>query len=221
MPVPAHPSAHIICAFCGEDTAVGDGLSCDDCGAPLQVLEPLVVTCGWCRSPNERHLRADCRSCGGHLPALPTGSPGRRPPSVPRVLPKGYARRVLWQWNVVAFIGSMFVVVFFWSVIFPIIGAPMWYFGHRKGKRWLHALQHGRATRGTLTKVARDYSQKRNGVSPWRIEYRFDRHDGTEGTGFCEAWDPGHSARQPGNGVWVVYAELDHTPVSAIWPPLY
>jgi hypothetical protein len=221
MPLPAHPDAHVICGFCGEDTPVGDGLSCDDCGAPLQVLEPLVVTCGWCRTPNERHLQAVCRSCGGHLPALPTGNPGRRPPAVPRELPKGYRRRVLLWWNVLSTIGAAFVVIFFWSVIFPIIGAPMWYFGHRKGKRWLHALQHGRATRGVLTRIARDRSQKRNGVSPWRIEYRYDLHDGTSKEGFVEAWDPTHGQRSEGDGVWVVYGALDGAEVSAIWPPLY
>ena len=158
---------------------------------------------------------------GGHLPALPTGEPGRRPPAVPRPIPKGYARRVLLWWNVTATIGAGFTVIFFWSIIFPIIGIPMWYFGHRKGKRWLHALTQGRATRGILTKVARDYRQKRNGVSPWRIEYRFDRHDGSEGTGFIEAWDPAHEGRTRGDAVWVVYGELDGAAVSAIWPPMY
>jgi len=196
-------------------------MSCDDCGAPLLVLEPLVVTCGWCRSPNERHLVADCRSCGGHLPALPTGEPGRRPPSVPRVLPRSYPWRVMLWWNVTAFIGAMFTTVFCWSIIFPIIGIPLWYFGHRKAKRWLHALTHGRATRGILTKVARDYSQKRNGVSPWRIEYAYDRHDGSHHEGFIEAWDPAHEARSPGDAVWVVYGELDGAPTSAVWPPVY
>jgi hypothetical protein len=142
------------------------------------------------------------------------------------VLPQGYRWRVLLWHNVPAFIGAVFVIVFFWSVIFPLIGAPLWYFAHRKGKRWLLALETGRATRARLTRVALDHSQSSNGQHPWRIEYSFDLHEldlheqGT-GEGFCEAWDAINGQRQVGDAVWVVYAkdERGHL-ASALWPPL-
>ncbi len=219
------PAPFVICARCGgenpqpDDEEVAPG--CLGCGAPLRVLEPMVVDCGWCQAHNQRDQTAHCHRCGGPLPALPGGEPGARPPEVPRVLPKGYRWRVLLWKNVMAFIGMMFSTVFVWSVIFPIIGIPLWYFGHRKGKRWLHALINGRATRGRLTSVALDYSQTHNNKHPWRIEYSFDRHEGGEGQGFCEAWDPINGDRSVGDAVWVVYAtdEGGHL-ASAIWPPL-
>ncbi|MEY4551504.1 MAG: hypothetical protein RL685_7699, partial [Pseudomonadota bacterium] len=150
-------SHQVICANCGSATpeAHADEAApgCRRCGAALRVLEPLVVCCGWCRASNRRDQTADCLRCGGPLPPLPGGEPGPRPPEPPRVLPQGYRWRVLLWHNVPAFIGAVFVIVFFWSVIFPLIGAPLWYFAHRKGKRWLLALETGRATRARLTRV--------------------------------------------------------------------
>jgi len=211
----------VICGTCGAQTAGGDATGCVSCGAPLVVLAPLVVDCGWCRASNHRDQTANCLRCGGPLPALPGGEPGPRPPSVPRTLPEGYRWRVrLWH-NVVACIGAAFTIIFFWSIIFPIIGIPMWYFGDRKARRWLHALEHGRPTRGSLTRVSIDYSQKSNGKSPWRLEYRFDHHDGTQHDAFLEVWDPSHAGRRKGDALWVVYGEMkDGYLASAIWPPL-
>jgi hypothetical protein len=216
----------VICARCGSETpeaeAHGAAPGCPSCGAPLRALEPLVVSCGWCHSSNRRDQTADCARCGGPLPPLPGGEPGPRPPAPPRALPAGYRWRVLLWKNVPAFIGAAFVIVFFWSVIFPLIGAPLWYFAHRKGKRWLLALETGRATRARLTSVARDRSQSSNGEHPWRIEYRFDLHDGGTAEGFCEAWDTVNAQRRAGDAVWVVYArEPSGYLASALWPPLH
>jgi len=211
---------HVICANCGTATE-GEQTGCTRCGVSLRLLEPMVVECGWCDASNHRDLVDHCGRCGGPLPALPGGNPGAPPPAVPRALPRGYRWRVLLWKNVLAAIGAVFTTIFCWSVIFPIIGIPMWYFGHRKGKRWLLALEHGRATGGRLTQVAKDYSQKSNGESPWRIEYTYERHDGTEDSGFCEAWDPAHVRRKAGDAVWVVYGEDDGALISAIWPPLH
>jgi len=215
----------VICGNCGsatpESSADGVAPGCKGCGAALRVLQPMVVECGWCHASNQRHQTADCQRCGGPLPALPGGEPGPRPPETPRVLPKGYRWRVLLWKNVMAFIGATFVLIFFWAVIFPIIGAFLWYYGHRKGKRWLLALETGRATRGRLTSVALDYSQSSNNKHPWRIEYSFDRHEGGEGTGFCEAWDPINGQRNVGDAVWIVYAKDEEHLASAIWPPLH
>lgn len=219
------PVHQLICANCGAATpdaqAQGAAPGCGCCGAPLRALEPLVVLCGWCQASSRRDQTADCERCGGPLPALPGGEPGPRPPDTPRVLPPGYRWRVLLWKNVSAFIGAAFVVVFFWSVIFPLIGAPLWYFGHRRGKRWLLALETGRATRARLTRVALDRSQSINEQHPWRIEYQFDQHEGGSGRGFCEAWDALNGRRREGDAVWVVYARdaTGHV-ASAIWPPL-
>ena len=215
----------VICAACGAATpeaeAHGAAPGCRSCGAPLRALEPLVVQCGWCQASNRRDHTQDCVRCGGPLPPLPGGQPGPRPPGTPRFLPAGYRWRVLLWKNVPAFIGAMFVIVFCWSVIFPLIGAPIWYFAHRKGKRWLLALESGRATRARLTRVALDHSQSDNGKHPWRIEYGFDLHEGGTAEGYCEAWDPVNGDRRAGDAVWVVYAKDGRGQLaSAIWPPL-
>ncbi len=219
--LPATAAPLLVCRACGGASRRDPSHLCEHCAAPLQVLEPLFVDCGWCGTANPRHETAACRSCGGPLPPLPTGQPGPRPPETPRALPPGYRWRVLLWKNTMAFIGAAFVIVFCWSVIFPIIGAPLWYFGHRKAKRWLAALEHGTATRGRLTKVALDLTQSHNNAHPWRIEYAYDLADGTTGTGFVEAWDKVNGARHAGDGVWVVVGELDGVAVSAIWPPLH
>lgn len=138
------------------------------------------------------------------------------------MLPDGYRWRVLLWKNVQAFIGAAFVIVFFWSVIFPLIGAPMWYLAHRRAKRWLLALETGRATRARLTRIALDQSQSSNGKHPWRIEYSFELHEHGTAEGFCEAWDPINGQRSAGDAVWVVYARDDQGHLaSALWPPLH
>jgi hypothetical protein len=216
----------VICANCGSATrderADGVAPGCGSCGAPLRVLEPMVVGCGWCHAENRRDQTASCARCAGPLPPLPGGEPGPRPPDAPRGLPAGYRWRVLLWKNVQALIGAAFVIVFFWSVIFPLIGAPLWYFGHRKARRWLFALETGRATRARLTRVAVDHSQSDNGKHPWRIEYDFDLHEQGTGKGFCEAWDPVNGRRRADDVVWVVYARDDTGHLaSALWPPLH
>ena len=126
---------------------------------------------------------------------------------------------LLWK-NVPALIGAVFSTVFIWSILFPLIGIPLWIHGHRKARRWLTALEGGRATRGRLTHVGYDTSQSSNGRHPWRIEYRFDLHEGGEAEGFCEGWDPAHARRAPGDAVWIVYTREGERLASAVWPPL-
>jgi hypothetical protein len=219
------PVHEVICANCGcatpEAHAGGPAPGCQSCGAPLRALEPLVVQCGWCQASNRRDQTATCGRCGGPLPALPGGDPGPRPPQVPRVLPQGYRWRTLLWKNIHSMIGASFVVLFFWTLLLPLIGLPLWYFGHRKGKRWLLALQTGRATRARLTRIELDVKQSINHQHPWRIEYGFDLHEGDTGQGYCEAWDEINGKRQVGDALWVVYARDDEGYLaSAIWPPL-
>ena len=224
----------VVCANCGVKTlraesagvTTREDLGCDSCGASLRSLNPTVVECGWCKATNRRNEVDHCERCGGPLPALPGQNPGPAPPPVPRELPSGYRWRTLLWNNVMALMGAAFVLVFFWTIIFPLIGIPLWYFGHRKAKRWLLALEQGSPARGELTKVALDRSQARNEKNPWRIEYTFKLSDGSVVESFCEAWDPSHAERKAGDVVWVVFAYEKEgqdrgEPASAIWPPLH
>lgn len=212
--------ATVVCATCGACTAGPPATTCAACGAHLRVLEPMVVECGWCGRSNHREQTDHCVSCGGPLPALPGGEPGPRPPGTPRDMPEGYVRRVrLWK-NVLVLIGLVFSVVFCWTVIFPLIGLPMLYFGNRRALDRLHALAHGRTTRGRITAVEKDRSETINGKNPWRITWSFERHDGTTGDGMCRVWDPLSAQRSAGDAVWVVYGSRADREVVAIWPPL-
>lgn len=214
------PDRAVVCAACGAETPGAPETGCGACGAPLRVLEPMVVECGWCGRSNHRDRVARCVACGGPLPALPGGAPGPRPPATPRALPEGYVRRVrLWK-NVLVIIGLVFTVLFCWTLVFPLIGIPMLVVGNRRALGRLHALRSGRATRGRITSVEIDRSETINGKHPWRITWEHDHHDGTRGEGACRVWDPVSARRAPGDAVWVVVAEWQGRRVQAIWPPL-
>jgi hypothetical protein len=210
----------IICKHCSEENPVGI-THCLHCGGPVKLLEPLVVQCGWCSSSNFRDKVAFCISCGGDLPALPGGNPGPRPPMTPRVLPEGYETRVKYWKNTLTLIGMAFTIVFFWAIIFPIIGVFLWRAGHQKSKRWLFALKEGRATKGTLLHIIHDTSQSINHQSPWKITYSYERYDGQKGEDYIEVWDAVNTRRSSGDALWVVYGEIDGQHTSAIWPPLH
>lgn len=205
------------CEWCSRPAPEGE-TRCEACGGPVHVIEPWVIECGWCFSSNRRDETAVCRSCGGPLPGIPGGHPGPRPPDAPRSIPARYRRRTLLWKNTFALVGAFFTVIMFWSLVFPLIGIPMWIYGHRKAKRWLEALERGTATRGRLQSVEKDLSQTINGRHPWKLAFEFDTPDGLR-QGTIEAWDPVHGKRPPGEHLWVVYQpeRQDHY---ALWPPL-
>lgn len=210
----------VICGTCGAETAGPPETSCHACGAPLRVLEPMVVDCGWCGRSNHREQTAHCVSCGGPLPCLPGGDPGPRPPATPREMPEGYVRRIrLWK-NVFVMIGLFFTVIFVWTVIFPLIGIPLLWWGNRKALDQLGALVDGRATRGRISSVAKDRSQTINNENPWRIDFTYDLHDGSSAEAHCHVWDATNAQRAAGDAVWVVYGEREGRRTAAIWPPL-
>lgn len=216
----APPAGAVICGTCGSETPGPPETGCAACGAPLVVLEPLVVRCGWCGRANHRHETAHCLSCGGPLPALPGGNPGPRPPATPRQLPQAFVRRVRFFGNTMVLIGVFFTVVFFWTVLFALIGIPLAWFGNRKALDQLHALREGRPTRGTISAIYRDRSQQINNQHPWKIDWAYERHDGTTATASAIFWDDVNARRQPGDVVWVVYGEREGRQTAAIWPPL-
>lgn len=206
----------MICARCGVETPDDVGGSCVGCGAPVVVLEPLVVKCGWCSTDNRRHETAHCRTCGGPLPSLPGGDPGPRPPEPPRELPRGYAVRIYLTGNVDVILGAVFALVFFWTVIFGVVGVAFFWRGWTRATGWLTALRAGRATGGVITDVQLDFDQYINDTHPWKIAYTFERADGGTGEGFVTVWDPSSAKRRAGDAVWVVYQGA----ASSIWPPL-
>ncbi len=207
----------IRCEWCARPAAEGE-TRCATCGGPVDVLEPWVVECGWCSSSNRRDETATCKSCGGPLPGIPGGHPGPRPPDAPRELPKGYRWRTLLWKNTLALIGAIFTVFFCWTAIFALIGIPLWIYGHRKGQRWLEALEQGTPTRGTLRSVELDRSQSINNVHPYELTIDYETAEGTQ-QGTIEAWDRSHGQRPPGEQMWVVHVpgEPKHF---AVWPPL-
>ena len=211
-------TAGTICGHCGARTAVDASAECGHCGASVRLLEPLAVECGWCGASNRRDLTDACRQCGGPLPSLPGGNPGPRPPEPVRRLPEGYAMRVqLWK-NVFVLIGVMFVCVFFWTILFPIIGAFLWIKGARDARNKLDALRTGLATRGQIKSIQLDTTQHINHRNPWRIEYTYDTPKGPL-AGACTAWDPSSVQRRVGDVVWVVFVPGRHD-AHAIWPPI-
>ncbi len=213
----------VVCAGCGvanSPDANEAASNCDACGNPLRVLEPTIVHCGWCSSSNQRHLVDHCQNCGGPLMALPGNDPGPRPPELPRQLPKGYAMRTMLWANVLVGVGVIFTIPFCWTILFPMIGIPIWYFGWRKARRWLDALESGLPTVGEVTEVKLDETQAYNNQHPWRISFKFERHDGGTSEGAVEAWDDVHAKRKPGDRLWVVYVK-GRPEAHAIWPPVY
>lgn len=217
---------------------------CDGCGSPQPARGPgavqhdsklsagawsqIVRLCGWCSSGTRDVHATGCVACGGALPPLPPRILAELalptpevpyPPETPRKFPPGYAYRVRYSNNVGVLLGALFTVVFCWTIMFPIIGIPLWYFGHRRAERQLRALQVGRAVEGTITKVFLDTSQHINKKHPWQIDYRFETPTGPA-TGSVTSWDPMTERREAGERVWVVYDQAaDHT-ASSLWPPV-
>lgn len=206
-----------VCAYCGALGPLGQ-THCSVCGAAFRLLEPMAVECGWCGISNRRDQTDECSSCGGPLPALPGGHPGPRPPDAPRALPPGYENRVKYFRNVFAMLGMIFTVCFCWTLIFPLIGLPLWIRGQRKAQRQLTALRYGFVTRGRVLSVTLDESQSINRQHPWTIAYEYDLPSFTL-RGEVTTWDRANTRRSAGDVLWVVV--IPSAPAeSTIWPPI-
>lgn len=181
-----------------------------------------VLPCGWCGTPTSDPTQTNCKNCGGPLPpsgALALDDPGPKPPSAPRKLPAAYKRQVMLWKNVHVFIGVLFTVVFCWTILFPLIGIPLWIVGHRRGKQKLLALEQGRPGRAELQEVFRDTSVTINNRHPWRVVYSFEDQHGTVHDGDALTWSAAHSRREAGEAFWVVYMP-NEPEINAPWPPL-
>lgn len=176
------------------------------------------VQCPWCRSRNRGLDNEHCDSCGGALPAMEGSDRGPPPPDPPRRLPRGYKKRVRFA-NPTFWIGFMFVVVFFWAVIFPIIGVFLLRAGIRAVRPKLRALELGRHAPGEITSVDKDTSvSDSKGRHPWKIAYAY-QVDGHARQGWEHAYDAIHGRMQPGDRFWVVHGP-DTPDQSALWPPV-
>jgi hypothetical protein len=225
--------------------AAPDALRCATCGAPLPVRadggsvqrgealtagawSKLTRVCGWCDAKTKDPHDGACDQCGGPLPPLPRrvlaelalGAPEvPPPPAAPRTLPRGYETRVRYWKNVSVMIGMIFTIVFFWSVLFPLVGIGLWWYGARQASRWLRALTGGTAVEGTLTRVFVDTSQHIDREHPWRLDYRFETPGGPV-EGHVISWDPLSGRREAGERVWVVFDPEEPAVANALWPPV-
>lgn len=180
-----------------------------------------ALPCGWCGTIN-RNNPTNCVNCGGPLPpspALAIDDPGPPPPALPRQLPSKYKRQVMLWKNPTVFIGVLFTFVFCWTIIFPLIGLPLWIVGHRRARAKLLALERGTPAQAELVEVFRDTSITVNNRNPWRLVYLFTDKDGHTHEGWAHAWQAVHSRREPGEAFWVVYMPNDPSQ-NAVWPPL-
>lgn len=181
----------------------------------------LARTCGWCGTSALDAALSHCASCGGPLPVPRYEEQaaillGPAPPPAPRQLPGAFVRDVLVFKNINVVIGGLFVFVFFWTVIFPLIGAPLLYLGWTRAQRRLRALRLGLPVEGRIRGIDRDGSIRLNGRSPWRVDYEYPGPHGP-----VEAWV--HAWRSPGlregDPCWIVVLpeEPEH---GCLWPPL-
>lgn len=184
-------------------------------------MTTLARSCGWCGSACLDPMISHCASCGGPLP-LPRAQEGALielgppPPPAPRALPAAFRREVLVFKNVYVIIGGIFVFVFFWTVLFALIGAPLLYLGWTRGQKRLLALSNGATVQGRITDVDRDTSVRINGRSPWRISFEYPSPGG-RAEGWVYAWK--RPELQPDDPTWVVF--LPEDPSSAcLWPPV-
>ncbi len=182
-------------------------------------LHDRTRTCAWCDTVNTDAAATNCVNCGGPLPALPGMDPGPEPPPPPRTLPVKYRRRVMYWKNVRVLVGMMFTIVGCWTILFPIIGIPVWIKGRKMALAKLAALERGRGARAQVVDVWRDTSVTINGRNPWAIEYSFETAEGTVVKGKAQAWDASNADRRPGQPLWVVYLPEDPEQ-NAIWPPI-
>lgn len=117
-------------------------------------------------------------------------------------------------------IGVVFTVVFFWSVIFPVIGIFLWRKGLKDAKAELIPLEFGSTTEGEISSIKKDYSKKMNGQSPFIVEFIFDVHGKKFRGSVGNIFDSVDLSMQTGDKIWVVYMPEDPENFSSIWPPL-
>ncbi|MES2568086.1 MAG: hypothetical protein V4565_14520 [Bacteroidota bacterium] len=179
-----------------------------------------IINCPWCRSQFANVIISNCPNCGGPVEyQMDTAMLGPKPPMAPRALPAKFVRRTKYYGNVYTMIGMVFTIVFFWSVIFPLIGIFLWRKGIKDANDELVPLEHGSVVQGEIESIEVDHSKHVNGTHPYIVHFLFkvngQMHSGNVGNIF----DPVHKLKRVGDPVWVVY--MPHDPdLSSVWPPL-
>ncbi len=222
----------IFCHKCGTKNI--DRETCSNCNTKLLVSSPSTrvrvktveitqLDCPWCGTVNKVTTETNCVNCGGPLPAVPHNNDGLDkglpPGNPPREIPKVYIKKLKYR-NTMFLIGFFFTVLFFWTIIFPIIGILLMRAGLKTANRKLMALQNGIKAEGVLNEIRKDTSETVNGRHPWLLEYEFTTKSGdiisAVKTG---AWNKNNRYRKPNDRLWVVYME-DNPDINAIWPPV-
>lgn len=177
------------------------------------------VTCPWCKSQFYQPSHSNCPNCGGSLPVSDGSGAGAPPPPAPRELPKSFIRATKYTNNVNTIIGMVFTLVFFWSIIFPIIGIFLWRKGLRDAKNELDPLKEGAHVQGEVSSIRVDGSKNINGKHPRIIEFTYVV-DGRPYRGDVpNLMDPIDLWKKPGDKIWVVYMR-DNPEISSVWPPM-
>ena len=220
----------IFCHKCGTKNI--DRETCSNCNAelvkerttaPVQNHRKVQLECPWCKTANIVKEEKNCRNCGGPLPAISHNNEGidkgEAPGNPVRELPKVYIKKLKYR-NTHFIIGLIFTAIFFWTIIFPIIGIFLMRFGLKTANNKLNALQNGIKSEGVLTDIYKDHSQSVNGRNPWKLEYEFRTDAGEIITASkTGAWNNNNRYRRVNDHLWVVYLP-DNPKISAIWPPV-
>ncbi|MES0490664.1 MAG: hypothetical protein ABUK01_11760 [Leptospirales bacterium] len=177
-----------------------------------------VIECGWCDQPNKVGESTHCTFCSGPLPTPPGETLAEAPPSTPRKLPANYLAKRCNEDYIIK-ISKVFIYVFFWSIIFPIVGFFAWRNTKKKIMHQIKALEEGLAVEGQIIDVYRDTSLTVNGRNPWAMVYTFETKVGQLLEGTISSWDLSIPLRKPGEKTWVVYV-AEEPEINSIWPPI-
>ncbi len=189
------------------------------------------IKCGWCGTTYPE-WQNKCNACGGRMPPRPGMELGEEPSAIPRQLPKGYAWRRRLTNNMTSTMGLAIVVmgglpglilllIFPWAALVAGLvvlgGLAILRHGLTTGSKLLKAFRHGIPVAGAVVAVTRFTEESMNGVSPWKLIYRFSL-EGREYQGSLVAYDESIRERKPGQPLWVLYLREDPS-INAVFPP--
>ena len=158
---------------------------------------------------------------------------GERPPSPPRVLPKGFEFRQKWSRNVATLAGIGLVLIaslFFvaalkarsFAALAPLLfilgGASLFRHGWQTACGVLKAFRKGVAVEGKVVEVRLDKTQSVNQRHPWVMTYQFPvGNELIEGS--ITSFNSTLGTRGGGQPLWVLYVPDDPTQ-NTIYPPI-
>jgi len=168
------------------------------------------------------------------MPPPPGMELGPPPPDSPRILPKGYAFRIMLSNNLATMLGLILsafggltligtITARSWGAVVPgcilLVGLSALQYGLKEARNTLAAFRRGKAVKGTVTSVRSDPTTRINGRHPWDIVYSFDV-DGQIFEGKTQTPDAETSNRLQGRPpAWVLYVE-DAPERNTIYPPV-